>query len=371
MKNNRLVVFAYDFPPSSGGIARLCYEIALGQNKNFKQIIVLTRKKLGRHKPLKKPCFKIIYLPESRVKCELKALKILKTFDKNSTTIITGLWYPEAFLALLSGHKNIYSLAHGAELLPGNSSFRKIFWLPVFARLILKKINAVIANSNYTSALVKNLSPKAKSVALPLGVDTNQFQPLKSNVNDGMLHISTLSRVHQFKGYDQIFDAICGLDKDLQEKIIWHIGGTGPYLEKFKLKVKVNKKYFKVFFHGFIPDEELIRFYNKSNLFVLFTQNSKSLINVEGFGLVFLESQACGIPVIGTNTGGIPDAIEDGNGGWLLDPTNIVGLRELLVKILENPKLLYFEGKRARMRTIKECTWDIYSKELFEILMSN
>jgi phosphatidylinositol alpha-1,6-mannosyltransferase len=256
LKNKRLIVFAYDFPPSSGGIARLCYEIALGQNKNFEEIIVLTRNKTGQQKPIKNPNFNIIYLPERRLECELKALKTLRIFNKKNTTIITSLWYPEAFLALLSGHKNIYSLAHGAELLPGNSSFRKTFWIPVFARLILKKIKGVIANSNYTSKLVNNVSPKAKSIALPLGVDTNQFQPLKSKVNDGLLHISTLSRIHQFKGYDQVFDAICSLDKDLQEKVIWHIGGTGPYLEKLNEKVLVNKNYFKIFFHGFIPDEE-------------------------------------------------------------------------------------------------------------------
>ena len=252
--------------------------------------------------------------------------------------------------------------------MPGSSSFRKRFWIPVFAKIVLSRVKNVIANSNYTSLLVKKVAPKSKTIALPLGVDTKQFKPLGNSSEEKSLNISTLSRVLQFKGYDEIFGAINGLDENLQKKIVWNIGGTGPYLEPLKEKINNGKCNFKVHFHGFIPDEKLVDFYNKANLFVLFTQNKQSINNVEGFGLVFLEAQACGVPVIGTNTGGIPDAIHTNDGGWILEQDDVDGLTSLLEKVINEPSILKEQSVKARKRTVDSCDWKVYNKELFNLL---
>lgn len=368
MKNNILLIFAYDFPPSSGGISRLCYEITVGQEPYFYDIVVLTRKKEGVHKPSKKANFKLIELPAKRIKCESKALEILKSFDKSSTTILCGLWYPEAFLALLSGHKNIFSLAHGAELQAGNSKIRKYIWHAVLANKVLGKVKKVIANSYYTKNLVKKISKKSACKALPLGVDVNQFKPLKPKSKNKEFLIGSLSRIHQFKGYDQVLEALLKLPATIQENIIWKIGGTGPYLSEFKKKIRRETPKFNVEFLEFIPDEKLVEYYNQLDVFVLFTQNVSFQNSVEGFGLVFLEAQACATPVIATNTGGIPDAIEHDNGGWLLEQDDIKGLTNKIQSLICDKQLLTQQSTLARKRCIEKTSWQTYNQQLSILL---
>ncbi len=366
--NKTLLIFAYDFPPSSGGISRLCYEIALGQQPYFDKIVVLTRKKEGEHKPSKKANFKLIELPAERIKCELKAIDILKGFDKSSTIILCSLWYPEAFLALLSGHKNVYSLAHGAELQAGNSKFRKHLWHAVFAKYVLQQVKKIISNSHYTKKLALKISPKANCEALPLGVDINQFKPLDLKKEENQFTIGSLSRIHQFKGYDQVLDSILKLPKAIQENISWKIGGTGPYLSEFKHKLNRSDIQFDIEFLGFIPDESLAKFYNQLDVFVLFTQDISTQNSVEGFGLVFLEAQACGIPTIGTNTGGIPDAIEQNNGGWLFEQDDIDGLANQIQLLYKDESLLKQQSVLARKRCEEKASWQTYNQHLKQLI---
>ncbi len=63
---NKLIIFSYDFPPSNGGIARLCQEIAVGQQAYFEEVIVLTRKKVGESNPYNFDKVQIIELPKVR-----------------------------------------------------------------------------------------------------------------------------------------------------------------------------------------------------------------------------------------------------------------------------------------------------------------
>lgn len=365
---NTLLVFAYDFPPSSGGISRLCYEIAAGQENYFKEIVVLTRKKQGEYEPVKQANFRLIELPTKRLKCEMEALKVLKKFDASSTKILCSLWYPEAFLALLSGHKNVFSLAHGAELQAGNSKFRKYIWQAIFAKQVLRRIKLVIANSSYTKKLVDQLAKTATSVALPLGVDIDQFKPINLELNNTNFTIGSLSRIHQFKGFDQVLEALMNLPIETQEKITWKIGGTGPYLESFKEKIKHSTCHVNVEFEGFIPDKSLVEFYNQLDVFILFTQDVPSQNSVEGFGLVFLEAQACGVPVIGTRTGGIPDAVDHNNGGWLFEQDDISGLSQQIEILINNRGILIEHSKLARRRCLQNASWENYSKKLKELL---
>ena len=361
-----LLIFAYDFPPSTGGISRLCYEIAIGQEACFNEIVVLTRKKKGQYQSEKLTNFKLIELPSQRVKCELKAFQVLKSFNLKTTTILTSLWYPEAFLAVASGHKNIYSLAHGAELQPGDSKFRKHIWQKLFGRYVLNRIKRVISNSHFTKNLVEKIAPNVSVEALPLGVDIEQFKPLHIKKSSDQFIISSLSRIHKFKGFDQVLEALCLLPIDIQKRVTWHIGGTGPYLNEFQEKVTDTKVH--VEFKGFIPDQELAEFYNQSHIFVLFTQDIPQQNSVEGFGLVFLEAQSCGIPVLGTKTGGIPDAIEQGNGGWLLEQNDVVGLSQHIAKLIDMPEMVKEQSKLARDRCIKQSSWQTYNQKLSRFL---
>ena len=84
--------------------------------------------------------------------------------------------------------------------------------------------------------------------------------------------------------------------------------------------------------------------------------------------MVFLEAQSSGIPAIGTKTGGISDAIEEQNGGWLIDQDSESELSNLLITLLNDKSLVNLEGLKARRRVEEMCTWEIYCKNLYQLL---
>lgn len=366
--NRTLLLISYDFPPSTGGIARLCHEIITHMQDFYGNINVITIEKDGEGIPYQDVAnLSITYLPKKRGKAELAALKILRNWpNKENTDVLCGIWHPEATLALLAGMHNIYILAHGTELLSGTSKFRKFFWHPIYAKWVLGRAEKVIANSKYTQNLVKQINAKAMSFSIPLGVNHEFFKPLRRLEDKTILKICTVSRVLQFKGHDFILESLENLPSEYHNKIQWHIAGTGPFL--VELKDRASKSIIKdqIFFHGFVPDVELPQFYNNADLFVLATREQKNSTQIEGFGLVFLEAQSCGIPVIGANTGGIPDAIDSGNGGWLIEQDNQEEFHAMLVPLIKNRELLKNQGLKARKRVEEVANWKIYAQKLYK-----
>lgn len=369
MNNKHLLIFSYDYPPSNGGIARLCQEIATGMNQYYTSVTVLTVDKEGISKPYNYEQVKIVKLPAKRLLCELAAWwYLLRLQNKKSTDVLCSLWHPEGIISLLAGIKNTFILAHGTEYLSGTSSFRKKFWHPVYCKWVLGKAKKVIANSHYTEGLTLSINPKTRSVALPLAVNHEYFKPIATEKDSQFLKLCTVSRVLQFKGHDFIAHTIASLPEQIRNQIRWNIGGTGPYLEELKKLVKDLAIEKIVTFHGFVPDEELPYFYNANDVFILCTREQEDSTQVEGFGLVFLEAQACGIPAIGTRTGGIPDAVKDKQGGWLIEQDNEQGLRDLLIQLVEDRNLINQMGNIARNRVENESTWQIYCKKLNQLL---
>lgn len=367
MKNKNLLIFSYDFPPSNGGIARLCNEIAYGALSEYDDVIVLTIKKDGPQTPYNNQKLQIKYLPSARIFSEIAAWWFLLTLkNKKNYHTLCGIWHPEAFLVWLAGYNKINVLAHGAELLAGNSMFRKQFWLKIYAKWILSKVT-IIANSDFTASLCKNIAPKAKISALPLAVNHHFFKQLENKAINKIV-FGTVSRIVQFKGHDFILKVLSKLPKKHITQIEWHIAGTGPYLEELKQDVIKFKLESVVKFHGFIPDNELPNFYNSLNVFILCTRQTSDSNDVEGFGLVFLEAQACGLPVIGTNTGGISSAIKQNNGGWLIEQDSELELSEMLKNVIDDALILKEQGLKARKRIEEECTWELYCQKLFKIL---
>lgn len=369
MNNRNLLIFTYDFPPSNGGIARLCQEIAVGMQPYYQSITVLTRKKTGYNKPYNFDKVNIIELPSKRLLCELAAYwHLLNIKNKKNTDILCGIWHPEATLCLIAGLKNIFVLTHGTELLSGSSNFRRKIWLPKYGKRVLGKVKKNISNSNYTKGLILKINPKADVIALPLGVNKTFFKPLNVEKDHSKLKLCTVSRILQFKGHDFISKTIAELPIEIKSKIEWNVAGTGPYLDDLKTLVKDLKIEDKVSFKGFVPDEELPVFYNQNDVFILCTRESIDSTNVEGFGLVFLEAQSCGIPAIGTSTGGIPDALRNNNGGWLIEQDNKKELSDLLIHLINEPQLIEIQSGKARKRVLNEANWVVYCKELYKIL---
>ena len=80
--------------------------------------------------------------------------------------------------------------------------------------------------------------------------------------------------------------------------------------------------------------------------------------------MVFLEAQSTGVPVIGTRAGGIPDAIRESEGGWLVGEDDAIGVRTHLQRLVQDAQAFRTQGKLARLRMCREATWPIFMKKL-------
>lgn len=371
MSKRNLLIISYDYPPSTGGVARLCNEITSGLTSFYNTIKVITVHTPTVSAPYNTPDVTIIKMPPKRIQCEIATIRAIRRIkNKSSYDVICGVWHPEALLAILGGMKNIYILGHGSEFLPGKSKIKKYFWLPTYSKWIVAKAKKVITNSQYTKELVKMIQPKSNVIALPLAVNHTFFTPRLSqkNTNDKVIRFVTISRILKFKGHDFILKTLESLPKDVQSKIEWHIAGTGPHVQYLKDLIEASPIQSQIHLHGFVSDQDLPSFYNTKDVFILATREQSNSNKVEGFGLVFLEAQSCGLPAIGTQTGGISDAIEYGNGGWLFEQDNTKELKKILTTIIHRPEIIQEQSIKARARVLKKSTWDIYCNQLYKII---
>jgi len=371
-----VTLFAFEYPPVYGGVSRLCGGIGIAFAKNQITAHVLTQDCPA---PIADAGLSRIRVDSRRPLREWHAFQWLrKQMHKSPTTrqtTICGVWYPEGLIAYLAGVRPLVILAHGAELLPPVDRWRRPLW-NALQRLVLENANLVIANSEYTRQLISTLAPKAHVETIPLAVDPDRFTPgdreaAKSKFGvAGKRVLCTVSRIHRYKAHDTVLRAIANLAAEEREQLVYLVVGTGPHgpeLKKQSVELGIESH---VRWLGFVSEEELPHVYSASDLFVLCTRDAPEERAVEGFGIVFLEAQSCGTPVVGTRAGGIPTAIQDGEGGWLIEPDDSQELTNIVRQLVHSPELFRAAGKQARQRVLRESTWECYGQRLSSALQS-
>ena len=185
---------------------------------------------------------------------------------------------------------------------------------------------------------------------------------LKRRYNIDSQFILYVGNVESRKNVSLLIKSIYKLKKQgIKHKLVI-IGARGFGFKQINELVIELKLSDEVIFTGYIPDEDLVKFYNAADLFVF-----PSLY--EGFGLPPLEAMACGCPVIVSNTSSLPEVV--GNAGILIDPHDFDALAEEMYQILTNNDLKQNLSKKSVTRaklfswekTARE-TWKVYEKVL-------
>jgi phosphatidyl-myo-inositol dimannoside synthase len=358
---DELLLFAFEYPPVSGGIARLCAEIGSGLARDHINAQVLTQES---DTPMLSHGLPEVRVNRRRPIREWRAFQWLRR-QRRKMSIVCGVWYPEGLIALLAGIRPLIVLAHGAELLPPVQWWRRPLWRAL-QRRVLESANLVIANSEYTRELVSAAAPGARVETIPLAVDPERFAPGDREAAKNKFGVSgkhvlcTVSRMYPYKGHDVVLRAIASLASDERERIVFMVVGKGPCEGSLRalaaeLGVESNVRWL-----GFVAEDDLPEVYSASDLFVLCTRDAPEERSVEGFGLVFLEAQSCGTPAVGTRTGGISAAIKDGTGGWLIEQDDKEALTEIIRALVHSPEVFRAAGTQARLRVLEEHTWTRY-----------
>jgi phosphatidylinositol alpha-1,6-mannosyltransferase len=263
--------------------------------------------------------------------------------------------------------------AHGNEILDG----LKADWPK--PRLALRQADRVLAVSEFTANLVKkaDVPPERITIVRP-GCEVERFRPrdstldlrqklLGSRYTDQI--ILTVGGLVPRKGHDMVIRALPRLLRRVP-KLTYVVVGDGParpHLEALATTTGIRDR---VVFTGNVADEHLPDMYAVSDVFVMPSREDLDACDVEGFGLVFLEANACGKPVIGGRSGGIADAVVDGVTGFLVDPRDEDDIANSLARVLNDGALAARLGDLGRVRVVREFTWKRVAAQVDEIVAS-
>lgn len=238
-------------------------------------------------------------------------------------------------------------------------------------RVLTRMADLHVCNSRFTEDTLTTFCGQLRQtvIAHP-GVEEKFFEPtdvsaLRQKYRlDGRKVIYTVGRLDLRKGHDLVIEALPWLIERMPE-IIYLIGGTGRNLEPLKQIVREKGLEEHVLFCGFVPDEEIIAFHQAGDLFVMPNRTLEDG-DTEGFGIVFLEANACGKPVIGGASGGAFDAVADGVTGFLIDPRSIEELSGKIACLLSDPALAARMGEAGRQRAWQHFRWPVVARQLEE-----
>ena len=184
------------------------------------------------------------------------------------------------------------------------------FYNSTFLKLLLKAADKIIIiQEDYIKTSPYLEKYKDKIEVVPCGVDVNKFNCLENGETENKIFfLSILDEFHKYKGLEYLLNALKIVKKEINNvKLI--IGGKGKLLEYYKNMAESLGLNDNVEFHGFIPDEKIVEYYNRCSVFVLPSISSAQ----EGFGIVALEALACKIPVISTEIVGVAADVKKSN----------------------------------------------------------
>ena len=242
----------------------------------------------------------------------------------------------------------------------------------------LREATLNIAVSQYTADAIESLAGARKSSikVQPNFVDTSRFRvsgerkELRQRFGwKSKLVVLTLARLEPRKGIDQALRALAALDKTggLPANCIYVIAGRGRLEQELRTLSEELGLSERVLFYGFVPDADVAALYEAADIFIQPNRDIEG--DTEGFGIVFLEASACGLPVIGGCAGGTADAIAEGVSGFRVDGECVDEIAAALGKLIEDPELRGRLGDQGAKRVASLFTVERATSEFEGLLM--
>ena len=304
--------------------------------------------------------------------------KILR--KNNDTIFIATTWEmakPFNFLKKRFPKSKMIVVAHGLEITRIKSSSE------------LKVINNVISSSDIVLAVSRftrdEITNKLKDIDtshvkfLPNGVDTNRFYQTeveadfynKYKIPQNSDLILTLARIIKRKAHDDVLRALPDVLSQFPKA---HYIIAGPHRKEDSYFSSLNKLVDElslqkhVTFIDFLPDKDLKKIYSISKVYVMPSRNLHETGDSEGFGITFLEANACGCPVIGSYEGGIPDAVENEVNGLLVSSDSPPEIASAIKKMFSDEDYRMNLVKQGKDRVSERFTWEKLTFQMIKML---
>lgn len=368
-----LLLVGTDFPPKTGGISTYSKELATALTRKG-QVTVLAPG--TNHSiifdysyafqiirtpaiPLLRYLAFVVYLPwlirRYRIDVVLHTIWL--------TALISHLYYrilPTPYFISI----------HASEILDDTRTWRRRLkgYLKRWRILALKKAKGLFPVSHFSAKLISYQGIEKNRIrVISNGVDPNRFRVTtthpKKNEKKKLL---TVARLDLHKGHDFVLKAIAILK---QEGFAPNYLIVGQGEEEMRLRKIVHTLGLErqVKFAGFIPDCDLPDIYASSDIFVMPSRQIPDRLDIiEGFGISFLEASASGLPVVAGNSGGISDAVRDGETGLLVIPDSPEDIARALKLLLADDGFAQQLGKKGRKWVETRMSWDHVAEQMHD-----
>ncbi|CAN5631851.1 glycosyltransferase family 4 protein [soil metagenome] len=370
----RTLIVTNDFPPRTGGIQT--YVHALASRLPADSVVVYASDYPGAAEYDAGALFPVVrdrsrmLLPTAAV--GRRAAEIVRSEG------CTSVWYGAAApLGLLTGALR----RAGVSRFVASTHGHETGWaaLPA-ARSLLRRISRDVDVLTYITEFTRRglapvAAPGTHLVRLPPGVDTDLFHPgvdgsgVRAALGlDGRPTVVCVSRRVRRKGQDALISALALVRSAVPDVALLLVGG-GPdraRLQRLAVRAGVADA---VRFSGEVPWPQLPSYYAAGDVFAMPCRTRRAGLDVEGLGMVYLEASAIGLPVVAGNSGGAPEAVQDGRTGYVVhDPQSPPAIARRLVPLLNDPSRAAGLGAAGREWVLREWRWDLLAGRLGGLL---
>lgn len=373
----RLAFITQDFLPETGGIQTYSLEVASHMNEWCDDFVLIAPDKSGAKEldeklpfdvcRIKSPNTLLGFLSIPKVIFLLKKRKIDHIFHTQWQTL------PVSYLAKKIGLVKVVSVAANVREYRFNPFDHNFLGRSIYKKYqsqILATPDLFFPVSNFVANILRERGlPSHKITVINNGTNPRLFKPLdvtELKKEYGFQHkkiAMSISRMIELKGIDTVLRSIPEIIKQIPD-FHYVIIGEGDYKTRLIQIVKDMRIEKYVSFLGIIPYENISSYYNLADIFVMPSKVMSS--GIESFGIVFLEANACEKAVIGSRTGGIPDAILENETGLLVEERNPSELAKAIIYLLGNKSIRDQLGKQGRKRVLTTANWTVVAKRIFE-----
>jgi phosphatidylinositol alpha-1,6-mannosyltransferase len=379
---NKTLLLSEIFPPTNGGSGRWFWELYSRLSRS--EYIIAAGEAKGDEAFDKNHDLNVTRVNMSSPSWGVKSLSGLKFYwrvfnnirklikQHNVTEIHCGRCLPEGFIGYI--FKKTFNIPyicyiHGEDVEAAATS-RELTWI---VRKVLSNASKLICNSNNTANLILNnwdANPDITEILNP-GCDTERFIPAEQNDDvkeslgwQGKRVVLTVGRLQKRKGQDMLIRALPEIKKTIPDVLYAIIGGGS---EKQELEVLTQELGLEdnVLFMSEISDEQMIQAYQQCDVFALPNRTFEQ--DIEGFGMVLVEAQACEKPVIAGDSGGTAETMLIGVTGFILDCTQPEPIAGKLSELFQNPEQCEEMGVKARKHVELTLDWKVHTEKAKKI----
>ncbi|MFA5884791.1 MAG: glycosyltransferase family 4 protein [Acidimicrobiia bacterium] len=354
-----------DFPPKIGGIQSYLHELWRRLPPESTHVLTTTYPGAGVFDRTQE--LAVERYPE-RVLLPTRALA--RHVDARAAALGAGVVFLDPMLPLgrigsRLTHAPHVIVGHGAEV----TVYGRVPGSHALSRSVLRGAAGLVAAGEHVARIAARVAGgPVPTLVVPPGVDPVRFVPLDAaarraarvrfGLDPDRPLVLGVSRLVPRKGFDVLLDAVAGLDPDVQVAI------AGGGRDRERLDRHAERLGPRAHMLGRVSDADLPALYGCADVFAMLCRDRWGGLEAEGFGIVFVEAGACGVPSVAGHSGGSHEAVVDGETGFVVEPRDVVAVRGALDRLLRDDARRERMGAAARARAATELSYDALAARL-------